>query len=80
MRKPGPLSAAELARNHLGGIVRQGDPEQITQARRNLAEALLTDYIRTARARAAAWPPFTDEQIARLTLLRGDEVREEAGQ
>jgi hypothetical protein len=69
-----PQSAAQLARNALGAAVRRGDPpEVIDQARRDLAEIVLSDYIRKARDRVRSWPLLTDEKIARLTLLlRGE--------
>jgi hypothetical protein len=75
MRKVGtPVSAAESARNRLGVAIRLHRPAaEIDQARRDLAEAVLADHIRAARDRVAAWPLFTEDQIARLELLlRGE--------
>jgi hypothetical protein len=68
-----PRTEAETARNTLAATIRRGDPGAVTQARRDLAEIVLADQIAAARERVAAWPAFTDDQIARLTLLlRGD--------
>ena len=61
--------AARIAK--IQGLNGPGDP-RLPELRRDLAEANLTDQIRAARERVATWPPFTEEQIARLTLaLRG---------
>jgi hypothetical protein len=61
------LSAAQRARNALGAAARRGDPaEQITEARRNLAEAKIADAIRQAVDSA---PPLTDAARARLARL-----------
>ena len=72
--KGAPLTEAEQARNRLAAATRRGDPDEvIRQARQDLAEAILTDAIRTARQYVAAWPAFRPEQEARLTLLlRGE--------
>jgi hypothetical protein len=79
--KGAPLTEAEQARNRLAAAVRRGEPvEVIDQARRDLAEANLSDAIRRARPKVAAWPLFTDEQISRLTaLLRGEPDGQAAG-
>ena len=71
----GRLTAAQRARNELAHACRRKDstPEQITQARRDLAEINLTDAINAARELVATWPVFSDEKIAELTLLlRGE--------
>ena len=77
---PSPQSAAQQARNALGAAARRGDPpEVIDQLRRELAEANLTDAIIAARPKVSAWPLFTDDAIARLTLLlRGETVNGQA--
>jgi hypothetical protein len=63
-------SATRIAR-----AVKARDPEAETQARRELAEAKIADYIRRV---VDAAPPLTDEQRTRLAeLLRP--VRREGG-
>lgn len=64
-------SATRIAR-----AVKARDPEAEAQARRELAEAKIADYIRRV---VDAAPPLTDEQRTRLAeLLRP--VRREAGE
>lgn len=64
-------SATRIAR-----AVKACDPEAEAQARRELAEAKIADYIRRV---VDAAPPLTDEQRTRLAeLLRP--VRREAGE
>jgi hypothetical protein len=62
-------SAAQRARSALGAAARHGDPEQIEQARQDLAEANLAARIREA---VAGWPPLSAERRERLALLLRD--------
>jgi len=59
-------SAAQRARSLLGAAARHGDPDAVTEARRNLAEANLAAHIRKVVDGA---PPLTPAQRARLALL-----------
>ena len=60
-----PLSAAQLARNRLGGHAR-ANPAAVDSARRDLTAAVLEQHIRRA---VDAAPPLTAEQRERLALL-----------
>ncbi len=62
----GDLSAAQIARNKLGGHVRRNHPDRADDARRELAAAKLEAHIREA---VAAWPPLTEAARAELALL-----------
>lgn len=60
-----PLSAAQIARNRVGGAARN-NPERVEDARRDLAAAKLEQYITDV---VAAAPPLSAEQRERLALL-----------
>jgi hypothetical protein len=59
-------SRAQQARNRLGGVCRNGTPEQITEARREATAASLADWI---KRKLAAAPPLSEEQLAQLRAL-----------
>jgi hypothetical protein len=59
-------SLAQRARNRLGGAARNGTPEQVAEARRELVAAGLEDHIRRI---VDAAPPLTPAQRERLALL-----------
>jgi hypothetical protein len=58
-------SRALKARNQLGVACRH-HPEQETEARRNLAEAKISDYVEKVLAEA---PPLTDQQRETICAL-----------
>ncbi len=62
------MSETLTARNRLGGLVRLSPDkiEKIADARRDLVEAKIADYIRKTVAEA---PPLTAAQRDRLALL-----------
>lgn len=62
------LSGSDVlrTRSRLGVAARRGDPEQITEAKRDHAAAKLTAYIEQT---VAAAPPLTSEQRGRLATL-----------
>jgi hypothetical protein len=57
------------ARSHLGVASRRGDPEEIEQARRELAEAKLADFIRRTVDSA---PRLSAAQCDRLAVMLRD--------
>jgi hypothetical protein len=54
-------SAAQRARNRLGGVALHGTPADVEQARRDLAAANLEESIRRLVGDA---PPLTEQQLA----------------
>lgn len=62
------MSRSLTARQRLGGTIRlnPNDAEKIAAARRDLAEAKLSDYIERVIAEA---PKLSSEQLDRLALL-----------
>ncbi|CAJ1504289.1 hypothetical protein MU0083_003399 [[Mycobacterium] kokjensenii] len=62
------MSRALAARNRLGITTRhhRGNSEKITEARRELAEAKIHDFVERTLSQA---PPLTDEQRTRLAEL-----------
>ena len=61
-----PRSPAQQARDRLALAARQGTPDEIVIARRELAEANLEQHIREV---VDAAPPLTAAQRERLALL-----------
>lgn len=54
------------ARSKVGVASRRGNPEQISNARRELAAAKLEAYVAAVLAEA---PPLTPEQLDRIAVL-----------
>jgi hypothetical protein len=62
-----PTSPAQAARNKLGLLIQNHAPaDQIEAARRELAEALITQAVAKVVGKS---PPLTDEQRQRLASL-----------